>query len=96
LHHFFLFGLLLWLIGYIGLFFGRLIKAAISRQREFLADAASVQFTRNPSALANALLKIMYADDRSWLLNLHAEDMSHLCFGETLHFSRTAGNTPPS
>jgi Zn-dependent protease with chaperone function len=95
LHHFFLFGLLLWLIGYIGLFFGRLIKAAISRQREFLADAASVQFTRNPSALANALLKIMYADDRSWLLNLHAEDMSHLCFGETLHFSGLLATHPP-
>ena len=93
--HLFVFGLLLWLVGYIGLFFGRLIKAAISRQREFLADASSVQFTRNPAALANALLKIMYASERSWLRNLHAEDMSHLCFGETLHFSSLLATHPP-
>ena len=43
-----LLGLLLLVIGYIGVFFGRLIQAAVSRQREFLADASSVQFTRNP------------------------------------------------
>ncbi len=91
----FVLGLLLWLVGYIGLFFGRLIKAAISRQREFLADASSVQFTRNPAALANALLKIMYASERSWLFNLHAEDMSHLCFGETLQFSALLATHPP-
>ena len=35
-------------IGYVGVFFGRLIQAAVSRQREFLADASAVQFTRNP------------------------------------------------
>lgn len=93
--HFFVVGLMLWLIGYIGLFFGRLIKAAISRQREFLADASSVQFTRNPAALANALLKIMYASNRSWLHNLHAEDMSHLCFGESLRFSDLLATHPP-
>ena len=54
----FLFGLGLWIIGYIGLFFGRLIKAAVSRERERLADAASVQFTRYPDGLAGALYKI--------------------------------------
>lgn len=93
--HLFVLGLLLWVVGYVGLFFGRLIKAAISRQREFLADASSVQFTRNPAALANALLKIMYASERSWLHNLHAEDMSHLCFGETLRFSALLATHPP-
>lgn len=93
--HLFLLGVMLWLVGYIGLFFGRLIKAAISRQRELLADASSVQFTRNPSALANALLKIMYGNQRSWLRNLHAEDMSHLCFGETLKFSSLMATHPP-
>lgn len=92
--HLFVIGLMLWLIGYIGLFFGRLIKAAISRQREFLADASSVQFTRNPAGLANALLKIMYGSERSWLHNLHAEDMSHLCFGETLKFSSLLATHP--
>lgn len=91
----FVVGLMLWLIGYIGLFFGRLIKAAISRQREFLADASSVQFTRNPGALANALLKILHGSGQSWLHSLHAEDMSHLCFGETLKFSSLLATHPP-
>jgi Zn-dependent protease with chaperone function len=51
------FGALNAAIGYIGVFFGRMIKAAVSRQREFLADASSVQFTRNPDGLISALKK---------------------------------------
>ncbi|MEO6875031.1 MAG: M48 family metallopeptidase [Opitutaceae bacterium] len=51
-------GLTLLILGYVGYFFGKLIQAAVSRQREFLADAASVQFTRNPSGLTGALKKI--------------------------------------
>jgi len=51
-------GLALMLIGYVGYFFGRLIQAAVSRQREFLADASGVQFTRNPGGLSGALKKI--------------------------------------
>ncbi|MBA3850586.1 MAG: peptidase M48, partial [Opitutus sp.] len=51
-------GLALLLIGYIGYFFGRLIQAAVSRQREFLADASAVQFTRNPGGISGALKKI--------------------------------------
>jgi Zn-dependent protease with chaperone function len=51
-------GLALLIIGYVGYFFGKLIQAAVSRQREFLADASSVQFTRNPGALTGALRKI--------------------------------------
>ena len=46
------------MFGYLGVFFGKLIKSAISRQREFLADASSVQFTRNPGGIAGALKKI--------------------------------------
>lgn len=88
-------GVLLWLIGATGLFFGRLIKAAISRQREFLADASSVQFTRNPDGLAGALLKIKNADTHSWLDNSRAESMSHMCFGETLAFSDLFATHPP-
>lgn len=53
-----LLGLALMVIGYVGTFFGTLIKAAVSRQREFLADASAVQFTRNPSGIAGALKKI--------------------------------------
>ena len=51
-------GLALFVLGYIGYFFGRLIQAAVSRQREFLADASSVQFTRNPSGIIGALRRI--------------------------------------
>lgn len=51
-------GLALWIIGYVGVFFGRLIKSAVSRQREFLADASAVQFTRNPDGIGGALRKI--------------------------------------
>jgi Zn-dependent protease with chaperone function len=51
-------GVALMIIGYIGYFFGRLIQAAVSRQREFLADASAVQFTRNPDAITGALKKI--------------------------------------
>lgn len=92
--HLFIVGLMLWLVGSIGLFFGRLIKAAISRQREFLADASSVQFTRNPDGLAGALIKIRNNTQRSWLSSLRAESMSHMCFGETLHFSNLFATHP--
>lgn len=51
-------GLGLLVVGYVGYFFGRLIQAAVSRQREFLADASAVQFTRNPAGLGGALKKI--------------------------------------
>ena len=80
-----LIGVAMIIIGYIGLFFGRLIKAAISRQREFLADASSVQFTRNPAGIAGALIKI-HNGTGTILSTSHAEDMSHMCFGETVPF----------
>src|SRR4029077_13115820 len=67
-------------IGYIGLFFARVIKSSISRQREFLADAAGVQFTRNPDGLAGALDQIRVSG--SLVANRHAEDVSHLFFGQ--------------
>lgn len=51
-------GFILLLIGYVGYFFGRLIQAAVSRQREYLADASAVQFTRNPGGISGALKKI--------------------------------------
>lgn len=76
-------GVVLMALGYIGLFFGRLIKAAVSRQRERLADASAVQFTRNPAGLAGALIRIRNGVG-SHLRSFHAEDMSHMCFGETL------------
>ena len=53
-----LIGLAVTIIGYLGLFFARWIKAALSRQREYLADASAVQFTRDPTGIAGALKKI--------------------------------------
>lgn len=73
-------GATLFAIGYIGLFFGRLIKAGISRQREYLADASSVQFTRNVDGITDALVHIKDDSQRGLLNNSHAEDMSHMCF----------------
>jgi len=92
-----LIGLALLVVGYIGLFFGRLIKAAISRQREFLADASSVQFTRNPAGIAGALLKIKEASEGSLLMDSHAEDMSHMCFEQSVKvsFSELMATHPP-
>jgi len=75
-------GLALFLIGYIGLFFARLIKAAASRQREFLADASSVQFTRNPDGIAGALDQIALCPAGALVANRHAEDVSHMFFGQ--------------
>jgi Zn-dependent protease with chaperone function len=77
-------GLALFLIGYIGLFFARLIKASVARQREFLADASSVQYTRNPDGLAGALDQIRHASAGALIANRHAEDLSHMFFGEAV------------
>ena len=71
-------------VGYVGLFFGRLIKASVSRQREFLADASAVQYTRNTVGIAGALAKIRGSSLGSLLVGQRAEEMSHLCFGSTL------------
>jgi len=75
-------GLALLIIGYIGVFFGRLIQAAVSRQREFLADASSVQFTRNPNGITGALKKIGgLGENGSRLAHAHSEELSHMFFG---------------
>lgn len=78
-------GIVLWIVGYIGVFFGRLIKAAVSRQREFLADASSVQFTRNPDGIGGALRKIGGLTQEtglgSQIGHTHAETLSHLFLG---------------
>jgi Zn-dependent protease with chaperone function len=77
-----LLGLALIVIGAIGVFFGRLIQAALSRQREFLADASAVQFTRNPAGLSGALQKIGGAG--STIESAHAGEASHMFFGNAL------------
>jgi Zn-dependent protease with chaperone function len=79
-----LIGLALYVIGYIGVFFGNLIKAAVSRQREFLADASAVQFTRNPQGIAGALKKIGALAEGSRVQNPHAVEASHMFFGNAV------------
>ena len=74
-------------VGYVGLFFGRLIKAGVSRQREYLADASAVQFTRQTRGIAGALKKIGGLPEGSKLGNADAEEVSHMLFGEGLRLS---------
>src|SRR5260221_425574 len=69
-------------VGYIGVFFGRMIKAAVSRQREFLADSSSVQFTRNPDGLLSALQKIR--KEGAPVSNAYAGEMSHMFFTQAI------------
>jgi Zn-dependent protease with chaperone function len=90
-------GLALFVVGYVGLFFARLIKAAAARQREFLADASSVQFTRNPEGIAGALDRIRAEPAGALVQNLHAEDLSHMFFAESvpLWFERLFATHPP-
>lgn len=75
-------GFILMTIGGIGLIFGRSTQAAVSRQREYLADASALQFTRNPDAISGALQKVQKFDSR--LLTPRAEAVSHIFFGNAV------------
>ncbi|MBW2514754.1 MAG: M48 family metalloprotease, partial [Deltaproteobacteria bacterium] len=75
-----LLALVLMVIGYIGQLFGRVIQSAVSRQREFLADASAVQFTRNPGGLAGALKIIGGFANGSRIASPNAHEASHLFF----------------
>ena len=82
-------------IGYVGLFFGRMIKAGLSRQRELLADASAVQFTRQSRGLAGALKKLAGLPEGSRLGNSDAEEVSHMLFGQGLKLSSMMATHPP-
>lgn len=73
-------GVGLFVLGLVGAFFGRLIQAAVSRQREYLADASAVQFTRNPDGIAGALKKIGGLSEGSRVANPRAEEVGHMFF----------------
>ncbi|MFZ2634309.1 MAG: M48 family metallopeptidase [Desulfosalsimonadaceae bacterium] len=77
-------GLLLLIIGYAGVFVSRIIQSAVSRQREFLADASAVQFTRNPSGIAGALKKIGGYAKGSLVHAPLAGEASHLFFSSAI------------
>lgn len=76
----FLIALAVLIIGYVGLFFGRLIQASISRHREQLADASAVQFTRDPTGLRGALVKIGAQSSGSRIGNPEVEEVAHMLF----------------
>ncbi|MBU0481898.1 MAG: M48 family metallopeptidase [Proteobacteria bacterium] len=90
-------GIGLMIIGYSGTFFGNLIKAAVSRQREFLADASAVQFTRNPDGIGGALIRIGASQAGSILVNANSSEISHALFsqGFTGFFSSLFATHPP-
>ena len=92
-----LLGLGLTVIGYIGQLAGRLIKAAISRQREYLADASAVQFTRDKDGIAGALKKISAWQHSSRLLDSGAAEVSHMLFANGLQqqFTSLFATHPP-
>ncbi|MBF0176096.1 MAG: M48 family metallopeptidase [Magnetococcales bacterium] len=75
-------GLALFISGWIGYFFGRMIQSAISRQREFLADASAVQFTRDPTTIGSALERLRTWDAGSAMKHPKTGDAGHFLFGE--------------
>ncbi|MBN1947650.1 MAG: M48 family metallopeptidase [Bradymonadales bacterium] len=89
--------LVLLVVGYLGLFFGKLIQAGVCRQREYLADASAVQFTRNPSGIAGALKKIGGLDQGSRIDHPNKKQASHLFFGNAVKrsFSGLLATHPP-
>lgn len=86
----------LMVIGFAGTFFGGLIKAAVSRQREYLADASAVQFTRNPDGIAGALKRIGGLEFGSRVENPGAPEVSHAFFAQGLSgFMQSLAATHP-
>jgi Zn-dependent protease with chaperone function len=81
------------IIGYIGVFVGRVLQAAVSRHRERLADASAVQFTRNPSGLVGALLKIAGVESGSKLASPAKDEVAHMLFAPGM--TRLLATHPP-
>jgi Zn-dependent protease with chaperone function len=81
-------------IGAIGVFFGRLIQAAVSRSRESLADASAVQFTRQTTGIAGALKKIAVFEEGSALQAPRKDEVRHMLFGDAEASSWFATHPP--
>jgi Zn-dependent protease with chaperone function len=92
-----LLGIGLLVLGYAGVLAGQLIKAAISRQREFLADASAVQFTRDKNGIKGALLKILRHSTGSKVKHPSAEEVSHMYFADGVgsFFNKAFSTHPP-
>lgn len=89
-----LIGLALFLVGYIGVVLARLIKASVSRQREYLADASAVQFTRQTEGIAGALKKIAGLAEGSRLASSDKEEVAHMLFGDGVGYSALFATHP--
>lgn len=90
-----LLGFALFAAGYLGVVLARMIKASISRQREFLADASAVQFTRQTDGIAGALKKIGALAEGSRFAGRDAEEVAHMLFGDGVGYSALFDTHPP-
>jgi Zn-dependent protease with chaperone function/uncharacterized tellurite resistance protein B-like protein len=73
-------GVAMVVLGSLGVLAGRILQAAVSRQREVLADASAVQFTRNPAGLGNALKRIAASPLASSVRAVRREEIGHMLF----------------
>lgn len=89
-------GLVFYLVGLVSVLFGRILQAAINRQREYLADASAVQYTRNPLGIAGALKKVGGFSSKASLAG-HAQDTAHMMFCDPLKhwFGSLLASHPP-
>ncbi|MBO6739096.1 MAG: M48 family metallopeptidase [Phycisphaerales bacterium] len=81
-------------IGSVGALCARIIQSAVSRQREFLADASAVQFTRNPDGIADALRRIGGSAGGK-IRHPRVEEASHMFFSQATKLSATLATHPP-
>lgn len=88
-------GIVIWIFGSLGVLVARIIQAAVSRQREYLADASAVQFTRNPEGIAGALATI--GSQSSALTSPRASETSHMLISEPgkANFLSSLDSHPP-
>ena len=89
-----LIGLGIFLVGYIGHFFASLIQARISREREYLADSCSVQYTRNPDSLVT-LLKKIYMQKDQWIGETNSKQVAHMFFSQGMKLNSFLATHPP-
>lgn len=86
--HLIFLGMMVFVIGYLGLLMSRILKASISRQREYLADASAVQYTRNPMALGSCFKKILAHGNRQLIEDKSQENYSHMFFANSFFKGR--------
>jgi Zn-dependent protease with chaperone function len=87
-------GFVIFAVGYVGYFFASLIQARISREREYLADSCSVQYTRNPSALVS-LFKKIYMQKHRWIGKQNSKQIAHMFFSQGMSLNSFMSTHPP-